>query len=87
MTRLMISNWLVFWRETGDRESITRELSADVPGLGALRSQYHVDGMIWGADRIDPVMRAVADVSRASGVPVSELVRMADARHAICKKL
>ncbi len=79
----MIADWLAFWRETGNHEAIARELSADVPRLQALRRQYRAGQILHiplDADEIEPVMRAVADVSRASGVSVSELVKMADSR-------
>ncbi len=81
MTQLMIANWLVFWRETGNRESIVRELSAGLEDLRDLRGRYQVGqrfGVPLRMDEIERVMRAVAGVSLVSGVPVSELVRMAD---------
>ena len=84
MKKLLMTDWLALWRETGNYEAIARELSADVPRLRELRLNYrvcrHSRRFELYLDEIEPVMRKVADISRASGVSVAELVQMADRR-------
>lgn len=83
MNKLLMTDWLAYWRETGNHVAIKRELSADTPRLRDLRVGFRICRYLrteLPAQEVEAVMRKVAAISRASGVPVSELVRMADAR-------